>query len=109
MLFRTAFLAGIQSGAIRLAFRRWQRPTVRAGGTLLTPVGQLSIGAVEPVTLDQISAADARLAGYRSRDAVLAELTRRPAGTVYRIELGPLRADPRIELCEQPTGSDEEL
>lgn len=31
MLFRTTFLTGIQSGDIRLAFRRWQRPTVRAG------------------------------------------------------------------------------
>lgn len=31
MLFRMSFLTGIQSGDIRLAFRRWQRPTVRAG------------------------------------------------------------------------------
>jgi hypothetical protein len=109
MLFRTAFLAGIQSGTIRLAFRRWQRPTVRAGGTLLTPVGQLSIGVVQPVTFDEISETDAHLAGYPSRDALLATLTRRPTGTVYRIELRPLRADPRIALREQPAGSEEEL
>lgn len=109
MLFQTPFLTGIQSGAIRLAFRRWQRPTVRAGGTLLTPVGQLSIEAVDPIALDDISAADAELAGYDSRDALLAELARRTDGTVYRIALGALRPDPRIALREQRATSDQEL
>lgn len=102
MIFRQAILEGIRSGAVTLAFRRWHRPTVRAGGTLLTAVGQLGIGGVEPVTLDQISAADARRAGYDSRDVLLAELLRRGEGDLYRIELGPLRPDPRIRLRESP-------
>jgi hypothetical protein len=109
MLFRTETLHGIQSGTIRLAFRRWRRPTVRAGGTLLTPVGQLSIEAVEPIDVDQISAADARLAGYDSRDALLAELASRRDGTVHRIALGTLRPDPRLALREQRVASDQEL
>jgi hypothetical protein len=49
MLFKQAFLDGIQAGTITLAFRRWQRPTVKAGGTLLTAVGQLAIDDVRAV------------------------------------------------------------
>ena len=30
--------------------RRWRRPTVRAGGTLLTAIGQLQIVSVEPIS-----------------------------------------------------------
>ena len=40
MLFRQTFLDGIGNRSVPLAFRRWRRPTVRAGGTLLTAAGQ---------------------------------------------------------------------
>jgi hypothetical protein len=46
MLFKQATLAAIAAGRVTLAFRRWRRPTVRAGGTLVTPVGMLAIDAV---------------------------------------------------------------
>jgi hypothetical protein len=100
MIFRTPVLEGIRSGAITLAFRRWRRPTVRTGGTLLTAVGQLSIASVERIASERISDADARRAGYDSRAALIAELDARPDGDVYRIELGPLRPDPRVALRE---------
>lgn len=32
MLFQRAFLDGLANGSITLAFRRWRRPTVKAGG-----------------------------------------------------------------------------
>lgn len=102
MLFRQQFLDGIRKGIVTLAFRRWRRPSVRAGGTLLTPVGELQIGAVDRVPLDGISEEDARRAGYESREALLAELALRAEGEVYRIELGPLRADPRLALRDSP-------
>lgn len=101
MLFKQAFLDGIQAGTITLAFRRWQRPTVKAGGTLLTAVGQLSIDSVTPVTLAEITAADARRAGWVSLDALRKELDRgagENGGQIYRIELGALRDDPRVAL-----------
>jgi hypothetical protein len=98
MIFRQTFLEGIRTGAITVAFRRWRRPSVRAGGTLLTPVGQLTIKSVKPVALNRISAADAHRAGYESREALVEELQRRTEGEIYRIELGPLRADPRLAL-----------
>lgn len=74
---------------------------MRAGGTLLTPVGQLAILSVTPVTLSQITAADTRKAGYADREALLEELRARPVGQIYRIELGHLAADPRIALRAQ--------
>lgn len=100
MLFRKEFLEGIRAGVVTLAFRRWRRPSVRSGGTLLTPVGQLTITSVEPVTPNRISTADANRAGYPSRAALLKELERRAEGEIYRVELGPLGPDPRIKLRE---------
>lgn len=109
MLFRKEFLEGISTGFITLAFRRWRRPSVRTGGTLLTPVGQLGIESVEQVPLDTISLADSLRAGYRSREELLDELQRRRDGQVYRIELGSLRTDPRVALRETPAATDLEL
>jgi hypothetical protein len=102
MLFRKEFLEGIRTGAVTLAFRRWRRPSVRTGGTLLTPIGQLSIKSVDPVTLSRISAADAHRAGYESREVLVNELERQPEGEIFRIQLGPLLPDPRIALRETP-------
>jgi hypothetical protein len=109
MLFRSEFLEGIRNGDITLAFRRWRRPSVQAGGTLLTPVGQLSIQSVELVALETISSAEANRAGYHSKEALLEALRARAAGDVYRIELGPLRPDPRIALRMTDVGSATEL
>lgn len=109
MLFRQAFLEGIRTGAVTLAFRRWRRPTVRSGGTLLTAIGELRIASVSRVEPDAISAEDARRAGYGSREALLAELDARAEGDVYRIELGGLAPDPRIALRESPPSDEDEL
>lgn len=98
VIFRQEYLDGIQKGSVTVAFRRWRRPSVKAGGTLLTAVGLLHIRDVSPVALEDISNADARRAGYESREALVDELAARTAGEVYRIELGALEADPRIAL-----------
>jgi hypothetical protein len=102
MLFRREFLDGIRDGTVRVAFRRWRRPTVRAGGTLLTAVGRLRIASVATVSADRITSIDARRAGYTSREALLSELNARPDGEIYRIDLGRLEADPRVALRETP-------
>jgi hypothetical protein len=108
MLFKERVLEGIRDGTFTVVFRCWRRPTVRTGGTLLTPIGQLTIAAVSRVSLEQISDIDARRAGYDSRGPLLAELRQVRDGTVYRIDLGPLRADPRVarrESTRSPTRS----
>lgn len=108
MLFRQHFLNGIGNGTITLAFRRWRRPSVKSGGTLLTAVGQLHIESVREIDAAQISKADARRAGFESLDALLAELSRSKTGTLYRIEFGRLEADPRVALRrKQATNADE--
>ena len=102
MIFRQEFLDGIKKGSITVAFRRWRRPSVKSGGTLLTAVGLLHIGDVDIVTLDNISNADARRAGYDDREMLVKELTERTEGKMYRIELRALEADPRIALRKKP-------
>ncbi len=108
MIFRQRFLDGICSGTVTLAFRRWRRPTVRAGGTLLTPVGQLQIAGVTEVALEGISDGDARRAGYESRAVLVAELNARQEGVVYRIDFGPLGPDPRTALRASPANTEAE-
>lgn len=102
MLIRRAVLEGIRDGRIRLAFRRWTRPTVRAGGTLTTAVGVLRIAAVDAVAPETISDADARAAGAPHRAALMADLDR--PGTLYRIALHWAGEDPRTALAAAPPG-----
>lgn len=108
MLLQRHVLDGIRTGAITLVFRRWRRPTVRAGGTLLTPIGQLTIAALQPMESGDITEADARRAGFESLAALRAWLDERDEGTIYKIELGELRPDPRVALREAGEVTEEE-
>lgn len=98
MLFRNRVLDGIRVGRITLAFRRWTRPTVRAGGTLRTPVGVLAIEGVEVIEPDDISEQDAQSAGFDTREALLAELRKGRDGSLYRIRFHLAGPDPREAL-----------
>ena len=98
MLIRRDALDRILAGEIDLAFRRWRRPTVKAGRTLTTAVGLLSIDAVDIVDQSQITGDEARRAGYASVEALRNELDRRSEGDVYRIRLHRISDDPRIAL-----------
>lgn len=100
MLLRTAVLERIVRGEISLVFRRWRRPTVRAGGSLRTALGVLRIIEVAAVEEADITDADAAAAGYASRAALLADLGPR-AGRLYRIAVEYGGADPRIALRRQ--------
>ena len=42
MILRRPVLDAIREGSVSLIFRRWRRPTVRAGGTLTTAIGVLA-------------------------------------------------------------------
>jgi hypothetical protein len=101
MLLRQSELEGIMLGQIQLVFRCWQRPTVKTGGSLLTPVGKLNIVAVDDVERDSIAEDEARRAGYGSLTQLRAELDRYPRSRVFRVTLGPLEPDPRIALRNQ--------
>jgi hypothetical protein len=101
MILRTETLDAIRQGRITVLFRRWKRPSVRTGGTLMTAIGRLHIRVVQPVGASEISSRDAKRAGYASREALLSELDRWE-GQIYRIEIGPVEEDPRIALRARP-------
>ena len=101
MLLKRETLEGIAEGRITLAFRRWKRPTVRAGGELRTAIGVLGIDGVDAIAEGGITDHDARAAGYPTRAALLAELNRRPEGDLYRVALHLAGDDPRTALREQ--------
>lgn len=107
MLFRKRFWSGLEDGSVTVAFRRWRRPSVTAGGTLQTPAGQLAIDAVERIDESEVRDVDARAAGYRDRDEVLGDL--RPDGDLHRIRFHRLGDDPRTELRRRAELSDDEL
>ena len=74
MLIRRADLERIWAGEVTLAFRRWKRPTVKAGGKLRTGLGELRVGSVEQVTQGRLTALEARAAGFDSKAGLLAAL-----------------------------------
>ena len=109
MLFRKPVLERIAAGKITLAFRRWRRPTVRAGGRLRTPAGELAIEAVDEIAIEDIGEQHARSAGYTDRDELVDELSRHGDGRLYRIAFRLVGPDPRVALRTQDRLSAEEL
>lgn len=105
MLFPARLWPALAEGTVTVAFRRWRRPTVRAGGTLRAPGGVLAIESVEVVAVASIDDADARAAGYGSAAELVADL--RPpapgqdAATVHRIAFRRVGDDPRLALRER--------
>jgi hypothetical protein len=89
-----------------MAFRRWKRPTVKTGGRLRTPMGELAIDAVERIETEAITDEDVRRAGFADRDALLASL--RPEGDLYRIAFHVRGPDPRVALRERADLTGEE-
>jgi hypothetical protein len=95
VLIRLPVLQAIVAGDVTLAFRRWRRPTVRAGSTLKTAVGVLAIEAVDPVS--RVTRAEARAAGYASVAELMSFVDSRE-GQLYRVRLRYAGEDPRIAL-----------
>jgi hypothetical protein len=107
MLFRRETLDRIASGEVGVAFRVWRRPTVRAGGRLMTAIGELAIDAVTPVEIGALSEADARRSGAESLRALVCELSGRE-GVLYRIDFRRAGPDRRVALAGQPAGAPED-
>jgi hypothetical protein len=97
LLFKKAFHAGLQSGAVTLTFRRWQKPHVKPGGRYRChPIGVLEVDTVSLVAVATITAADAKRAGFDTRDAAVA----------YLAELGPLTDSDEVYRVELHHGGD---
>jgi hypothetical protein len=99
VLFTKRFWDGLADGSITVAFRRWKRPSVKAGGTLRSPGGYLAIDSVAIIGEGDLDDALARRAGYVD----LAELRKElgpptPDRALYRVEFHLAGPDPRDVL-----------
>lgn len=113
MLLPARIAEGVRNGTVTLAFRRWDRPRVKVGGTQLTSAGIVRFEAVaEAEDLSALTDTDARAAGLPDADALrrLLDPARPAAGGprgsrggdhVYRVSLSWVGEDPRLQLRDQ--------
>lgn len=100
MLIQKRFWEPIASGDVTLVFRRWKRPQVIAGRVYRTAAGRLDVSDVTVVEQSEITAEDARRAGFESIEALVGEFRNEPTDPIYRIEFRRLdEPDPRTELA----------
>jgi hypothetical protein len=118
MLLPKPIAEGVRDGTVTLAFRRWEEPRVRVGGTQLTAAGLVAFDAVDEIdNLAAISDAEARSAGCRDADDLRRRLVpgpgrRGPRGSkggdhVYRIRLRYAGVDPRLSLRDTVPDDDD--
>jgi hypothetical protein len=89
MLLKLELLEQIRAGEVDLVFRRWSRPSVKAGGTLKTRVGLLAIKAMDEISPDEVTDAEAQRAGFADVAAFRKWLdTMKPGHLFHRIEIG---------------------
>jgi hypothetical protein len=89
MLLKRDLLEDIKAGKVDLIFRRWNRPTVKAGGTLQTKVGLLAIKSVTDMSPENVSDGEAQRAGFRDVADFRRWLDTMKEGALFqRIEVG---------------------
>lgn len=98
MLFRRETLDGIALGDVTVAFRRWKRPTVKAGGRVRTGYGVVLIGDITPCDAAALTELDARISGFASLEALRKMLGLEDGNAVYRIALLGIEPDERVDL-----------
>ena len=99
MMFPRRHLDAIRDGSITTAYRRWDRPRVKVGGTQRTVVGVVAFDAVTEVELASITEADAQAAGHESVEEMLDVFGRRsPEWPIWRVDLHYAGEDPRVAL-----------
>jgi hypothetical protein len=94
LLFEKAFHAGLVSGAITLTFRRWDKPHVKAGGRYRChPIGVIEVDRVELVKVADVTAKDAKRAGFESREHLVEYMRSKTSGELndktelWRVEM----------------------
>ena len=95
-------------GTIAIAFRRWRRAQVVAGGRYRLPglPSRIVVESVRVVAPSEISADDARLAGFPSRSAVLEDLGDDADTVIFRVAFGAIEDDPREALRQSDADLD---
>ena len=109
MLFKEIHLSGIKSGEITLAFRKWQKVSVKSGSLSHTSVGLVEIRKIETVNENEIAEEDALNAGFADKTQLLKSFTHNSTGTIFKISVRYHSADPRIKLREQTELSEQQF
>lgn len=100
--FERRLREGLHDGTITVAFRRWQRRQVAAGGRYRTGAGIVEAIAVDVIDPAAITDSDAVRAGYVSAGAARADLRGSVAGSVFRVEFRVVdEPDPRTVLGQR--------
>jgi hypothetical protein len=101
VLFEQRFWEPIARGEVTVTFRRWKRRQAVAGNRYRTPSAIIQADAVDVVTVDDITAADARAGGYPNVDTLVADLRGTPDLDLYRIRFHAVaEPDPRAVLAD---------
>ena len=90
-----------------MAFRRWETPRAKAGGTQKTRAGVIAFTSVGRISPGKITARDAKAAGFPGRSALVAAL--QGQGEIYKIRLKLAGPDPRVALRKHNKLTGEEL
>ncbi|MFN2500663.1 MAG: ASCH domain-containing protein [Pyrinomonadaceae bacterium] len=110
MQLRSEKVEKIKAGEISVIFRRWKRPTVKAGGTQMTSRGVVAVDAVDVVSEGEVTEQDAWEAGFASKEELFGYLfAATPETQLYRIRVHFQGEDPRKALRENADISQKEL
>jgi hypothetical protein len=101
MLMPMKFREPIARGEITLTYRRWKKLQVVVGNRYRTAAGRLQVDKIDIVAdVSRITQADAKRAGFESKEAILKFLRGDEAVPVYRIRFHPVEGpDERSELA----------
>jgi len=108
LLFKQSALNKIARNEVTLAFRRWRRPTVKAGGRVRTASGVVLIGGITIVDASALTEKDAVAAGFPTLGALQEVLGPDDGTPVYRIEINGIEPDERVALRDEAVLSDED-
>ena len=108
MLFEQRFWDPIARGQVTVTFRRWRRRQAVAGNRYRTPKAIIQADAVDIVTVDDITDADARAGGYDDVAGLVSDLRGTPELDLYRIRFHVVdEPDPRAALAADARLGDE--
>jgi hypothetical protein len=100
VLFERRLREGLHDGTITVAFRRWRRPQVVAGGRYRTGLGMVVVESIDVVAERDITTGDATAAGYASPELLRASLRGPTDVALYRIRFRRTdEPDPRDTLA----------
>lgn len=106
MQFTARGSEAIRAGEVTVSFRHWQRPHAKVGNVYrLRGGGAVRVTGLARVRLGDVSADDARRAGFADADALVGFLKADPGTEVTRVDFealaeAPAKEAPALELAD---------